>query len=142
MEAAMIARDVSEAASFFMQHRMPELYAGLQRAPNTFPVQYKGANVPQAWAAGSCFSLLAALLGLQPDAPNGKLYIDPFLPDWMPDIVLHGLRIGKRQVDLSFWREGTESRWKVTMGDPSLIEARPCAVGSRWNPSGSTAGRS
>jgi glycogen debranching enzyme len=136
LEAAMIARDVSEAASFFMQHRMPELYAGLKRAPTTFPVQYQGANVPQAWAAGSCFSLLAALLGLQPDAPNGKLYIDPFLPDWMPDIVLEGLRIGGAAVDLSFWREGTATGWKVTKGDPSLVEHRSCAVGAVLNRSG------
>ncbi|WP_198024019.1 hypothetical protein [Mesorhizobium sp. LNHC221B00] len=37
------------------------------------------------WAAGSCFSLLQAIIGFQPDAPNGKLYIDPRLPDWMPE---------------------------------------------------------
>jgi glycogen debranching enzyme len=135
-EAAMIARDVSEAASFFMQHRMPELYAGLQRSPRSFPVQYSGANVPQAWAAGSCFSLLAALLGLQPDAPNGKLYIDPCLPDWMPDILLEGLRIGDGVVDLSLWRDGTATGWRVTKGDPLLVEARSCAVGSLLNPSG------
>jgi glycogen debranching enzyme len=135
-EATMIARDVSAAASFFMQHRMPELYAGLRRAPTTFPVQYKGANVPQAWAAGSCFSLLLALLGLRPDAPNGKLYIDPFLPDWMPDLALEGLRIGRRSVDLSVWRDGTETCWKVTRGDPSIVEGRSCAVGPVLDPSG------
>jgi glycogen debranching enzyme len=139
-EATMVARDVSEAASFFMQHRMPELYAGLQRAPTSFPVQYNGANVPQAWAAGSCFSLLAAVLGLQPDAPNGKLYIDPYLPDWMPDLALRDLRIGMETVDVSLWREGAESCWKVTKGDPSRVEARSCAVGSRLNPSGVNAG--
>jgi glycogen debranching enzyme len=135
-EAAMIARDVSEAASFFMQHRMPELYAGLQRSPMSFPVQYQGANVPQAWAAGSCFSLLLALLGLQPDAPSGKLYIDPFLPKWMPDVALEGLRIGDSAVDVSLRREGSATVWKVTKGDPSLVEARSCAMGSVLAPSG------
>ena len=135
-EAAMIARDVSEAASFFMQHRMPELYAGLQRSPMSFPVQYQGANVPQAWAAGSCFSLLNALLGLQPDAPNDKLYIDPFLPKWMPDIVLEGLRIGEHAVDVSLNREGDATAWKVIKGDPSRVEARSCAMGASLTPSG------
>ena len=43
----------------------------------TFPVQYLGANVPQAWAAGSCFAMLQMIVGFQPDAPAGKLYIDP-----------------------------------------------------------------
>ncbi|HEX5509974.1 MAG TPA: glycogen debranching N-terminal domain-containing protein, partial [Pseudolabrys sp.] len=57
-EAARVARDVSGAGSYFMQHQMPELYAGLQHNLTNFPVQYLGANVPQAWAAGSTFVFL------------------------------------------------------------------------------------
>jgi glycogen debranching enzyme len=45
-EAARVARGVSDAGSYFMQHQMPELYAGLQRDWMSFPVQYLGANVP------------------------------------------------------------------------------------------------
>ena len=37
----------------------------LQRDPMSFPVQYLGANVPQAWAAGAPFMLLQAMLGLR-----------------------------------------------------------------------------
>jgi glycogen debranching enzyme len=76
-EASQIARDISEAASHFMLNQLPELYAGVQRNSSNFPVQYLGANVPQAWAAGSCFALLQAILGIQPDAPNDRLYVDP-----------------------------------------------------------------
>ena len=54
-----------------------------------FPVQYLGANVPQAWAAGSVFALLQAILGIQPDAPRDRLFVDPALPAWLPDITLH-----------------------------------------------------
>src|SRR6185369_13884555 len=79
-QAARIARDISEAASYFVSYRLPELYAGLQRRPGTFPVLYPGANVPQAWAAGSVFHLIQAILGLQADAPHGRLYVDPMLP--------------------------------------------------------------
>ena len=61
-------------------HQMPELYSGMQRDPTNFPVQYLGANVPQAWAAGSCFAMLQMIIGFQPDAPAGKLYIDPPCP--------------------------------------------------------------
>jgi glycogen debranching enzyme len=128
-EAAAIAHDVSEAASYFMQHRIPELYAGLERTPTTFPVQYKGANVPQAWAAGACFSLLQAMTGLQPDAPNRRLYVDPALPDWMPDLTLRDLRFGRNKVDLRFWREDGTTRWLVMKGDPTLVEYRDCACG-------------
>ena len=79
-EAAAVARDISGAASHFLLNQLPELYGGLQRDPTSFPVQYLGANVPQAWAAGTPFMLLQAMLGLQQDAPRGKLYVDPALP--------------------------------------------------------------
>src|SRR5499427_6547449 len=81
-EAAAIARSISGAASHFLLNELPELYAGLQRENLSFPVQYIGANVPQAWAAGTPFVLLQALLGIVPDAPRGRLYVDPALPDW------------------------------------------------------------
>jgi len=64
-EAAALAGDISGAASRFLLNQLPELYAGLQRDPTGFPVQYLGANVPQAWAAGSPFVLFQAMLGLQ-----------------------------------------------------------------------------
>ena len=76
-EAGQIARDISDAASHFLLNQLPELYAGVARNGASFPVQYLGANVPQAWAAGSCFALLQAMLGIQPDAPNDRLYVDP-----------------------------------------------------------------
>jgi glycogen debranching enzyme len=112
-EAAMIARDISRAAGYFVFHRLPELYAGVRRTAGTFPVQYLGANVPQAWAAGSVFHLLRALLGLDADAHQKKLYVDPVLPAWLPEITLHGLRVGDARVDLRFWRDGEESRHEV-----------------------------
>ncbi|PBB65226.1 amylo-alpha-1,6-glucosidase [Mesorhizobium sp. WSM4312] len=128
-EAARIAGDVSGAASYFMQHRMPELYAGATRTPTTFPVQYKRANVPQAWAAGSCFSFLQAIGGIQPDAANGRLYIDPKLPDWMPEMTLRDLRLGKNLLHLRFWRAGAHTRWEVCDGDASLVATRSSATG-------------
>ena len=130
-EAAMIARDVNAAAGFFMQHRLPELYAGLQREPTNFPVQYLGANVPQAWAAGSCFSLLRAMLGFQPDAANGVLYIDPALPDWMPTLELDGLQLGAASFDLKLWRENGRTLWQVTKGDKGVVIQRPFAIGPK-----------
>jgi glycogen debranching enzyme len=127
-EALQLARDLSGAASYFMQHQLPELFSGLERTPITFPVQYRGANVPQAWAAGSCFSLLQMMLGFQPDAPSGRLYVDPTLPDWMPDLVLSNLRVGRQRFDIRLWREGEETRWKVLKGDASRVVQRSCAT--------------
>ena len=68
-EAAQIAHDISKAASHFLLNQLTELYTAFQRDDSNFPVQYMGANVPQAWAAGSAFMLTQALLGFLPDAP-------------------------------------------------------------------------
>jgi glycogen debranching enzyme len=119
-EAAMIARDISEAASYFVFYRLPELYAGTKREPGAFPVQYLGANVPQAWAAGSVFHLLRAILGLDADAHKKTLYVDPVLPHWLPDITLHDLRVGASKVTLRFWIENGETRFEVLSSEGEL----------------------
>jgi glycogen debranching enzyme len=121
-EAARIAHDVSVAASHFLLNQLPELYTAPERMEANFPVQYIGANVPQAWAAGSVFMLTQALLGFLPDAPRGKLYVDPLLPAWLPDLTIRDLRIGANKLDLRFWREGEETAFEVTKGDPNVVE--------------------
>jgi glycogen debranching enzyme len=123
-EAAAVARDISRAASHFSSNQLPELYAGLQRDPTNFPVQYLGANVPQAWAAGSSFMLLQAMLGLQQDSPQGQLYVDPALPDWMPDVTLTDLRLGRQRFDIKFWRDGKDTVFKVLNGKPDAVQRK------------------
>lgn len=86
------------------------------------------ANVPQAWAAGSVFQLLQAMLGLRADAPHHKLYIDPYLPAWLPDITLRRLQVGNAKIDLHFWREGEITRWEAMPHGEVTIEAQP------WQP--------
>lgn len=111
--AALIARDISEAGRYFLFNRLPELYAGIERGPGTFPVQYLGANVPQAWAAGSVFHFLRAILGLDAEAHKHTLYVDPLLPPWLPDLTVRQLRVGHATIDLRFWREETATRYEV-----------------------------
>ena len=127
--AARVARDISGAARSFVSYRLPELYAGIERQPGTFPVLYPGANVPQAWAAGTVFHLMQALLGLQADAPHGRLFVDPALPAWLPDVTLRGVKVGTDTLDVQFWREGDVSRWKVLAQQGGIqVEER------RWQP--------
>ena len=141
-EAARVAHDVCLAASHFVLNRLPELYTASERSESNFPVQYLGANVPQAWAAGSVFLLTQALLGFIPDAPRNKLYVDPSLPTWLPDLTVRDLRIGKKKVDIRFWREGEETAFDVTKGDPDLVER--CDIALRacfgWIESGDSLG--
>jgi hypothetical protein len=88
-------------------------------------VQYIGANVPQAWAAGAPFVLLQTMLGIVPNAPHGRLYVDPALPDWMPDVTLTDLRLGRKTMDLRFWRDGEETKFEVLRGGASIVMSRP-----------------
>ena len=69
-----------------------------------FPLQYLGANVPQAWAAGAVIQLLDALLGLDPDAANQLLRLRPALPDWLEAIAVENLTVGGSTVDLQLRR--------------------------------------
>jgi glycogen debranching enzyme len=121
-EAARVAHDVSVAASHFLLNQLPELYTAAERTETNFPVQYLGANVPQAWAAGSVFMLTQALLGFLPDAPRDKLYVDPSLPAWLPDLTVRDLRIGKHKLDIRFWTEGERTAFEVINGDPGVVE--------------------
>jgi len=123
-EAGMIARDISEAASYFLFYRLPELYAGTKREPGAFPVQYLGANVPQAWDAGSVFHLLRAILGLNADAHKRTLYVDPILPHWLPDLTLHNLRVGATRVTVRFWTENSKTRYEVLSAEGELRVAQ------------------
>src|SRR6266571_2997765 len=128
-EACRVARDIFEAASLHESYRLPELYAGLSRRITSFPVQYSGANIPQAWAAGSVFHMLQAILGLRADAPNGRLYLDPALPRWLPDVTLDRLAVGGATLSLRFWREDDRTRWDVlAQQGPLEVEQQP------WQP--------
>ena len=122
--ANAVAQDIHRAAGFFMQRQLPELYAGVQRDDTNFPVQYLGVNVPQAWAAGSVFALVQAMLGLTPDAPAGVLRVDPALPEWLPDLTLRDLRVGEETFDITFRRNGSGTEYEVLRGNPAAVVRR------------------
>ncbi len=123
-----MAHDIHRAAGFFMQRQLPELYSGVQRDGTSFPVQYLGANVPQAWAAGSVFALVQAMLGLELDAPAGVLRVDPELPDWLPQLILRDLRVGANTFEIEFRRTGGATEYQVLSGDPMRVIRRGAAV--------------
>jgi len=113
-EANRIAEGIFAAASYFEAGRMPELFGGIERTPNSFPVPYSEANIPQAWAAGSIFLLIRAILGLEANAVQRQLEVKPSLPEWLPDLELTNLGVGEAKVRLRFWREREQTRWEVT----------------------------
>jgi glycogen debranching enzyme len=100
-----VCRGQFEAASMFEHHRLPELFSGHPRnGAHPFPAMYPAANSPQAWSASAVFSMVQAMLGLYPYAPLRLLLVDPHLPEWLPEIRLEGLRVGKARLDLRFFR--------------------------------------
>ena len=102
-ETAKVAKGVFDAAERLLGYRLPELYAGLHRAEASFPVQYPGANVPQAWAAGSVLRLIAILAGIHAttDAAGSRIYVNPVLPEWLPSLTIRNLRAGGGSLDLA-----------------------------------------
>lgn len=103
----LIAQGMFEAAALFDFYRLPELFSGHQRdAEHPFPAFYPKACSPQAWSASAVFCMLQAMLGLYPYAPLNMLLVDPFMPEWLPEITLRNLRVGDATVTIRFFRTG------------------------------------
>jgi glycogen debranching enzyme len=101
-----LAKAFFESAALFDYHRLPEVYAGHPRdADHPFPALYLQANSPQAWSASAVFQVIQSLLGIYPYAPLNLLLVDPHLPDWLPEITLTNLRVGKASCDIRFFRK-------------------------------------
>ena len=97
-----------EAAGIFDYYRLPEVFGGQQRdQQHPFPAMYPKANWPQAWSASAPFTHLQALLGIYPYAPLNTLLMDPHLPEWLPEISIHNMRIGSSRVSIRFFRKAT-----------------------------------
>ena len=107
-EAQRVAEGIFAAADCFESNTLPELFAGLPRERAGFPVQYLGANVPQAWAAASVFRFIAILCGIHAKGSERKLYVNPNLPDWLPQITIRNLRAGKGAADLRMERDALD----------------------------------
>jgi glycogen debranching enzyme len=100
-----VCRAQFETAALFDHFRLPECLTGHARdEDHPFPAVYPAANSPQAWSATTSYTLLQALLGLQPYAPLKMLFIDPQLPPWLPEITISGMRVAKAVVSLRFFR--------------------------------------
>jgi glycogen debranching enzyme len=106
-EALPVVRALHEAAVRFEFQRLPELFCGMARERGVRAVRYPVSCSPQAWASGAFFMLLQAMLGLFPEAPAGVLHVrNPVLPDFLEELTVSGLRVGRSRVSLQFRRHG------------------------------------
>jgi glycogen debranching enzyme len=103
--ALQVLTGLFQAALYFRDYRLPELFCGVQRRDHDAPVHYPVSCSPQAWASGAWFLLLTSVLGIRPNAQRKVLNIvNPRLPEWLDHLHIRNLRIGNGRVGLDFTR--------------------------------------
>jgi glycogen debranching enzyme len=100
-EANRIATAMLEAAAF-TDFRLPEVFAGYSRDEAPFPVRYPTASSPQAWATAAPFLWFRVALGLEPR--DGRLTVDPLVPEALGRVHLKGIHSAGRQWDVKAWK--------------------------------------
>lgn len=113
----------------FRYTRLPELFSGFARDLRylSMPAEYPASCSPQAWAAGAPIYFLHTMLGMRADAANHRLHLRPYLPDWLNEVSLRGLRFGRGRVDLLINRNQVhvvrnEGDLEVSVDDLALVE--------------------
>lgn len=103
--AVELSKALFDLAALYPDHRIPECVGGYARGERVNPGVYPRANAPQLWNSSAFVLLVHSLLGIQPVAPLDLVVVDPVLPPWLPEVVLHGLRLGGATATLRFWRD-------------------------------------
>jgi glycogen debranching enzyme len=115
------------AALEFEDRRLPELFCGFARRRDTAPVPYPVACRPQAWAAGSVFLLLEAVLGLEVHGLERRVvFRQPQLPPWLPALEIRNLHVGTARLDLNVLHGKYGGSVEITRkeGDVEVVETR------------------
>jgi hypothetical protein len=99
-----LARGLFDLALLYPEFRIPECVGGFARSERRTPGAYPQANAPQLWNATAFPLIVQSLLGILPLAHYEALVIDPALPDWLPQVIVRGLRVGEATVSLRCWR--------------------------------------
>ncbi|PZR97532.1 MAG: amylo-alpha-1,6-glucosidase [Candidatus Nephthysia bennettiae] len=106
-QASRIFSSIFEAAAHFERSRLPEVFAGFPRELYPAPVRYPVACSPQAWSAGALPYLLQSALGLVGKATAAELEVrQPALPDWLHEVSISNLSVGRGRIDLKYRRSG------------------------------------
>jgi glycogen debranching enzyme len=96
VEAASTIIDALLDAATVNGGRLPELYAGLDRADLPVPVAYPTSCSPQAWSSAAPLLMLRTLLRLEPDLGAGRIVVSPLVGEHRVgdvEIVFAGARV-------------------------------------------------
>ncbi len=124
--ARRVATQIFEAGLLFPGSRLPELWCGFTRNPrhNSAPGQYPVGCSPQAWAAGSAFMLLQALLGLEVDGLGKVVRLRPSLLRWLSRVSVRNMCAADTRLDFDVVRNGHRVCVDVVDDGGLRIEAR------------------
>ncbi len=124
-EAATPMCGVLRAAGCFEDYRLPELFYGFD-ASCGFSVPYEQANIPQSWVAAVPLLAVRLFLGLVPDAPNNRCFLAPWLPAWLPQLQIEGIRVGDGTLNIALAGAGTKTAIvKQEARDLEIVRDRP-----------------
>lgn len=115
-----IVSAIFASAEQFDGNRLPELFCGFGSKQEESIIPFPVACSPQAWAAGTPFALVQALLGIQVNSFKQLITLNPTLPDDIKWIEFNGIQIGKGSVDLIMKRENAQIIVDITENTTGL----------------------
>jgi glycogen debranching enzyme len=103
--ASKILAGMFDASVTFDLHRLPELFCGFHRRLGESPTRYPVSCSPQTWASAAALLLVQAMLGLHVAASDRRVsFTCPYLPPFLPEVRIAGLKVGEASLDLLFTR--------------------------------------
>lgn len=114
-ELEKLAVALIEVLELSEDFRLPELFCGFRKRANAPPVPYEVACKPQAWAAGSVFLMIRAMLGISMDVDQSYVVLNsPLLTPKISRLEVRGLKGRDWEMDLMFRRSRTGTLVDVT----------------------------
>ena len=84
-QAQRVAAGIFAAAERFESHRLPELFAGLAGSPKASRSSTSGRTCPRRGPPPRSSGSWRSCAGSTPPGAGGRIYVNPDLPDWLPD---------------------------------------------------------
>lgn len=129
-QAAKLASGLLAALTYYEDHRLPELFAGLSREEALRPVEYATSNSPQAWAAGAVLLVTQVALGLTISVPEKRIEVAPVLPEQIRHMRLTGLDVEGHPITVEVRKEGEEAVAEVHGAPPDYRVVTPRSASS------------
>jgi glycogen debranching enzyme len=106
-QAHMVINGILDAAAM-EGGRLPELFAGLDRADFPGVVPYPTSCSPQAWAAATPLAFLRSILRLDPWVPHGQIWMSPDLLPNMTELKVDNIALGGGRVSVIVNADGVQ----------------------------------